>query len=122
MIIAKGYDNVEVGFTITSLNDLPKWEPEAPGNKRRIDALKKAHDLGIKTFVSMEPTIPEETKPIEIMEALSPWVDRWIIGALNYMSVDLNFYRREVPKWAEYVDERGLRVKWKKELKPYFRV
>ncbi len=70
--IIKGHDNVEVGFTITSLNDLPKWEPEAPGNKRRIEALKKAHDLGIKTFVSMEPTIPEETKPIEIMEALSP--------------------------------------------------
>jgi len=52
---------LKVGFTITSLNDLPKWEFRALGNTRRIAALKKAHDLGIKTFVSMEPTIPEET-------------------------------------------------------------
>lgn len=67
----------------------------------------------------MEPTIPSETQPIEIMEALSPWVDRWILGALNYVDVDPSFYRREVPKWARYVYEKGLKVKWKKELKPY---
>ena len=114
-----GRENVEVGFTITSLNDISMWEAGAPGNTRRIEALKKIHDLGIKTFVSMEPTIPEETRPIEIMEALSPYVDRWIIGALNYMDVDLSFYRREVPEWAEYVDKKGLKVMWKKELKPY---
>ena len=119
--IIKGHDNVEVGFTITSLDDLPMWELEAPGNTRRIDALKQAHNMGIKTFVSMEPTIPEETKPIEIMEALDTWVDRWIIGALNYMNVDPGFYRREVPKWATYVNEKGLKVKWKKELMPYLK-
>jgi hypothetical protein len=56
------------------------WESQAPGNKLRIEALKKVHDLGIKTFVSMEPT--------EIMEALNPWIERWIIGALNYMCVN----------------------------------
>ena len=70
-------------------------------------------------FVSMEPTIPSETWPIEIMEVLDPWVDRWIIGALNYVAVDPSFYRREVPKWAEYAEGKGLKVKWKKELKPY---
>ena len=53
------------------------------------------------------------------MEALSPYVDRWIIGALNYMDVDPNFYRGEVPEWAKYVDEKDMKVLWKKELKPY---
>ena len=115
--IIRSHDNVEVGFTITSLKNLPEWELEAPGNVRRIEALKKAHGLGIKTFVSMEPTIPGETRPIEIMKALGSWVDRWIIGSLNYMGVDRGFYRRKVPKWASYVDEKGLIVKWKKELR-----
>lgn len=73
--IIRGHDNVEVGFTITILKNLSEWEPEASGNKRRIEALKKAYNLGIKTFVSMEPTIPGETQPIEIMKALRPWVD-----------------------------------------------
>lgn len=35
------------------------------------------------------------------------------------MGVDRGLYRREVPKWASYVDEKGLIVKWKKELKPF---
>lgn len=35
------------------------------------------------------------------------------------MGVDRGFYRREVSKWASYVDEKGLIVKWKKELKPF---
>jgi|GEM_PF-6084003 hypothetical protein len=29
--------------------------PEALGNRRRIAALKEVHELGIKTFVSVEP-------------------------------------------------------------------
>ncbi len=52
---------------------------------------------------------------------LSPWVDRWIIRLLNYMGVDSSFYRSEVPRWAKYVDEKSLRVKWKKELRPYLK-
>jgi len=120
--IIQKHENVEVGFTITALKRIPHWEPEAPGNTRRIAALKKAHELGIKTFVSMEPTIPGVTQPIKIMEALRRCVDRWIIGSLNYCGVDFNFYRKEAPKWAEYIEKEGLTVKWKRELKPYLRV
>jgi len=50
-----------VGFTITSLEGIPFWEPYAPGNVKRIEALKKAHRIGIKTFVSIEPWIPDVT-------------------------------------------------------------
>lgn len=83
--ILRDHENVEVGFTITSLQNLPGWESTVPGNTRRIEALKQAHDVGLKTFVSMDPTIPGETRPVEIMQALGSWVDRWIIGSLNYM-------------------------------------
>jgi len=31
--LIQGHGNVEVGFTITSLEDIPFWEPYAPGKK-----------------------------------------------------------------------------------------
>jgi len=36
-----GHRKVEVGFTITSLDDISFWEPYALGNTKRIEALKK---------------------------------------------------------------------------------
>ena len=47
------------------------------------------------------------------------WVDRWIIGALNYMGVDGKVYAGDVREVEKYVEENGLRVIWKKELRPY---
>lgn len=92
-----------------------------PQETVKIEALKKAHDLGIKIFVSIEPTIPGVIIPLERIDALSPWVDRWIIGALNYMGTNTGFYSKEVPKWLRYVKEQGLRVQWKRDLKPYLK-
>lgn len=117
--ILRGHDNVEVGFTITSLEDQPKWEPGARGNTARIESLIKLHDAGVKTFASMEPWVPQITKPVEIMEKLGPWVDRWIIGTLNYSGVDYGFYGGEMPELLRYVKEKGLKVMWKKELRKY---
>ena len=47
--LIRGHGNVEVGFTITSLDDIPFWEPYAPGNTKRIEALKK--DRAVKEEV-----------------------------------------------------------------------
>ena len=95
------------------------------GRKRRyIRGLKKIHELGIKTYVSVEPWIPEVTKPLAIMSALKDWVDRWIIGALNYFGWDRychEVYRKEMPKLLQYVAENGINVMWKKELKPFLK-
>lgn len=59
------------------------------------------------------------TYPIEIMDELMDCVDRWIVGTLNYMGTDFTYYQRRMPKLPEYVDENGLNVMCKKELKPY---
>lgn len=119
--IIREHDNVEVGFTVTSLKDLPEWEPEAPGNTKRIEALNKAHDLGIKTFVSMEPWIPAITRPIEILDKLNAFVDRWVVGTLNYSGTNYSFYKKEMPELMRYVKEKGLSVIWKKELRKYLK-
>lgn len=49
---SKGY--VEFGFTLTGRDDM---EPNASSNMERIKAMEKLHELGFKTFASIEPVI-----------------------------------------------------------------
>ena len=115
--LIRGYGNVEVGFTITSLDDIPFWEPHAPGNTKRIEALKKAHELGIKTFVSIEPWIPETTHPQSIIEKLKDSVDRFIIGSMQYCDVPRSFYARSLPALISWLKENKIDYYLKKELR-----
>jgi len=117
--LIQSYRNVEVGFTITSLEDIPFWEPYAPGNKKRIEALKKAHSIGIKTFASIEPWIPEITHPQSIIEKLKDSVDRFIIGSMQYCDVPRSFYRSRSPSLILRLNEYRIDYYLKKELRSY---
>jgi len=112
-----GHGNVEVGFTITSLENIPFYEPHAPGNTKRIEALKKAHSMGIKTFVSIEPWIPEITDPQLIVEKLKDSVDRFIIGSMQYCNVPRAFYTERLPVLITWLNEHKINYYLKKELK-----
>jgi len=115
--LIRGHGNVEVGFTITSLDDIPFWEPYAPGNTKRIEALKKAHSMGIKTFVSIEPWIPGVTHPRSIIEKLRDIVDRFIIGSMQYCDVPRRFYADRLPPLIAWLDEKKINYHLKKELR-----
>jgi len=115
--LIRGHRNVEVGFTITSLDDIPFWEPYAPGNTKRIEALKKARSLGIKTFASIEPWIPEITHPRSIIEKLKDSVDRFIIGSMQYCDVPRSFYAKGLPALISWLDENRINYYLKKELR-----
>jgi len=111
------YENVKVGFTITSLEKNP-YEPFAPPNPERIKCMREAHDLGIETFASIEPWIPKVTDPIQIVEKTSEFCDYYIIGSLNYRlkPVYPSFYRKELPKLIQFLKDSGVRYRIKKEL------
>jgi len=111
-----GRKNIEVGFTITALSDIPVWEPYSPGNTKRIQALKKAHELGIKTFASMEPWIPDVTYPQMIIEKLRDLVDRFIIGSMQYHHVSRVFYAERLPRLIAWLDENEINYYLKREL------
>jgi len=115
--LIRGHGNVEVGFTITSLDDIPFWEPYAPGNTNRIKALKKAHRLGIETFVSIEPWIPEITDPRLIIEKLRSFVHRFIIGSMQYCDVPRSFYARSLLALILWLKENKIDYYLKKELR-----
>jgi len=115
--LIRSYRNVEVGFTITSLEDIPFWEPYSPGNTKRIEALRKAHEIGIETFVSIEPWIPCLTHPRSIIEELREAVNRFIIGSMQYCNVPRRFYADRLPELIAWLDEDNINYYLKKELK-----
>lgn len=73
-------------FTIGSYdNDVLKfWEPNAPGLKERIKALKYAFNNGYNTSVSCEPMM--DNKVDKVIDAVKPFVTETIwIGKVNLM-------------------------------------
>lgn len=59
------------------------WEPGAPSIQSRYDAVKQAHNLGIKTWVSVEPVV-DPVEALAVIGDLLPVVDHWKIGKLNH--------------------------------------
>jgi DNA repair photolyase len=77
--------------------DRALWEPNAATVKDRIAAIKAAHSLGIRTWVSIEPVI-YPVPPIHLIESLSPWVDEWRVGKLNHHHQSKNV------DWYDFAD------------------
>lgn len=60
-----------------------EWEPNASTVDDRRKLLMAAHELGIFTWVSMEPVVyPNEA--MEFYRNNKPYVDLWKVGKLNY--------------------------------------
>lgn len=75
----------EFATTLTFLDEQKsrRWEPQAAGPRDRIDTLKKAHEMGITTWVSLEPII-ELNETLEIIRQTHTFVDLFKVGKLNY--------------------------------------
>jgi DNA repair photolyase len=70
-------------FTNENEEERQMWEPYAAPTQERIEALKKAHKLGIETWVSLEPVFnPEDA--YNIIERTYPYVDMFKVGTLNH--------------------------------------
>jgi len=112
------FDNVELGFTIICLDDKENkiYEPHSSLPTERIRVLKKAHELGIKTLVSVEPWIIGHTHPLEIIDLIKNEVDRWIIGIYNYAGAELEDYRPYVSELIDYLIKNELKFRLKAEL------
>ena len=75
----------ELGVTVCFANDTYRqdWEPDASPIDERLTILREAHDMGIFTWVSLEPVImPEEA--LQVLVMLAPYVDLWKIGKINH--------------------------------------
>ncbi len=73
------------------------WEPKAPTIQNRIEAIQKANEINIPTWVSLEPVIdPEQTK--KIIVELQSIVTHWEIGKINH--------NREIEKRVNWITFR----------------
>lgn len=72
--------------TLTSLDERfsAKWERNAAPPAERIAVLKKFHDRGIFTWVSLEPTLDVEAS-LQIIRETHEFVDHYKIGKANYL-------------------------------------
>lgn len=117
-IIAEKPHLCEYGTTLV-FNDRKSSEIErfAAPTSKRIQALKEAHELGLKTWVSLEP-VWDCKETLNIIEKTSSFVDVFKIGKLNYdphaKTIDWIKFREDVIKvcerlGAEYVLKNDLK-------------
>lgn len=92
----------ELGVTISFVNDTTRkrWEPEAASVEERLCLLEKAHKMGVKTWVSLEPVI-DPKQALAVIRTAMPYVDFWKVGKLNHMKtvedkIDWVKFRRDV--------------------------
>jgi len=75
----KGKQYVAFGFTLTGHDEL---EPNASTNGERIEAMKKLHEAGFKTFASIEPII-DIMSAWDMIVSTRDFCDLYKIGILS---------------------------------------
>jgi len=100
----------EYGITLVSLNPdfRERFERGSAPYQERVSALRRLHEAGLRTWVSMEPyPTPNlvEQRLEDVLQAID-FADRIVFGKLNY-SKDSNRY----PKREEFYQEAALAVK-----------
>ena len=102
----------ELGVTVSFVNDRMRaqWEPEAASVEERFELLERAHGMGVRTWVSLEPVI-DPVQALAVIRLGLPFVDFWKVGKLNHMKaieekIDWPRFRRDV---VELFAESGKR-------------
>ena len=93
-------------------------EPGAPSIASRVEAIKKAHAMGIFTWVSIEPVMSAESAQA-VVPVLKGHVDLWKVGKLNHfpeVEADIN-WRAFLYSMRELL--KGETVIWKRDLLKY---
>jgi len=89
----KRFKNIELGLTITTLDENIKkvFESFSPSSHARLEALKKLRQEGFYTYVFVGPIFPYLTDLEEIFREVSPFVNH-----LSFEDLNLNPCRKEV--------------------------
>ena len=105
-----------IGVTITSVKRT-EWEPNAGSPSLRWLALDAAKKLGLRTYISIEPWIPEVTDPKAIIERTREFTDFYILGSFNYAGLGGDYYQEHLPSLLEWMEKEDIHYFLKKELR-----
>lgn len=109
----------EYGITLISLDEeyRERMEPGSASYKDRLKALKKLHDKGCKTWVSIEPYPTPNLIEQDLMEILKSvsFVDKIIFGRTNYCTDVTNgypehkqFYNKKAKEVIDFCEKKGI--------------
>lgn len=87
------------GITLVSLNEnfRKSYEPGAAPINERIKSLKKCHELGYKTWVSIEPFPTPNIENVDIEKLLKKisFVDYIVFGRMNYNKLSSQYRNKK---------------------------
>lgn len=125
-------DRVDIGATIVTLDEemCRLWEPGGSSILNRKRLLSAAHDMGLRTTVSIEPwkyetdawdSNPWDMAPERIIDATRDYVDRYFVGAHNYTGAEARHildeqYKRRLPDVEAHLRASGRDFLLKSEL------
>lgn len=110
--------------TLTSLDATfsRKWERGAADPDDRISTLRRFHERGIFTWVSLEPTIDVEAS-LAIVDATHEFVDLYKVGRVNYIGITKTTdWEAYTGRMVEKLNRLGKRHYIKKDLQKYLPV
>lgn len=117
-LLAEHPDLCRYGVTLvfSSDDDSLKYEPNAAPTSERIEVLRKAHDMGIPTWVSFEP-VWYASDFVCLLKQVRDIADEVRIGKLNYhphaKEINWKEFKNEAVKWCE---KYGINYKLKNDL------
>lgn len=96
--ILERFEDIEVGFSITTANEKMRklFEPGAAPIRERVRALDVLHARGIRTYAMIAPILPGAEG---LIEELPGKVDHILIDRLNYAYAN-RVYRENRLEWA----------------------
>jgi len=95
--LLKKFQKIEVGFTITTGDEKIKqiFEPRTSSIEKRVQALERLHQEGIKTYAMIAPLLP---KAESLVTKLKGKVDYVIIDKMNYHYADWVYKKYQLEK------------------------
>ncbi|MDK2907997.1 MAG: hypothetical protein PWQ87_455 [Candidatus Woesearchaeota archaeon] len=83
--LLKQFKKLRVGISVGILDEnlSRKLEPYAPSPKRRLEALKKLHEEGVKTYLFVSPMFPEISDFKELLKLSTDYIDEALFENLN---------------------------------------
>ena len=101
---------IRVGFSLTGCDG---QEPGASPNQKRIEAMRKLHGAGIKTWASIEPIIDPQSSLMMIEKSID-CCDHYKIGVLSGKKSYTPDHIRQFVSSVKSLSPRS--VYWKKSL------
>jgi DNA repair photolyase len=83
-------DTYATTLTFTDEAMEKQYEPYAAPNSERLEALKYYHDIGLKTWVSIEPVV-DPAQSLELIRKSADFVDLYKVGKLNHVKNETNW-------------------------------